>query len=122
MVLAENIFAVFEEICVFREKMHFYSFSGKYVLWVAVWTEKVSFEVLAGKVFLTEKVFFCDFGGKNIFAVLAGKYIFWFWRENTFSGFGGKMCFSGFGGKMHFPVLAGKCVFPVLGRKCVFRF
>ena len=75
-VLAENIFAVFEEICVFREKCifmvltenTFYGFGGKYVF--AVWMEKVCFEVLAGK------VFFHDFGGKSYFLRL--------WLGNSF--------------------------------------
>ena len=66
--MAENIFAVFEEIYVFREKVHFSGFgrkmrfmglAEKYVF--AVWTEKVCFDVLAGKVFLTGKVFFSRF-------------------------------------------------------------
>ena len=85
---------------------------------------------------LAEKVFFRDFGGKCIFAVLVEnvhffcvflrkKCILLFWRfrqENTFSGFGEKIRFSSFGGKMRFTVLAKNVVSGFGGKLCVFGF
>ena len=46
--------------------------------------------------------------------------ILWFWQENTFCDFDGKMRFCGFGRKHVFVVLAGKRDFAVLAGKCVF--
>ena len=104
-------------MCVFAKKCIFMVLAEKYVLWVwrkntffAGWTEKVCFEVLAGKYFdgkthfsgfggkihffdFGEKMRFFGFGGKICFPVLAGKCVFRFWRENVFSGFGGKISF-----------------------------
>ena len=53
MVLGENIFAIFEEKCVFDEKVHFCGFGGKYVF--VVLARKIRFAFLAENVFLTKK-------------------------------------------------------------------
>ena len=75
---------------------------------------------------------FCDFRGKCVFVVLAGKHVFGFWRENAFLReiaflrkiaflrFWRKNVFCGFGGKRGFAALAGKRVYAGLAIKIIF--
>ena len=61
----------------FGRKLRFYWFGRK-----VVWPESD---------FYKKNAFFFFFAEKRIFAVLAEKIVFKFWRENAFFGSGGKM-------------------------------
>ena len=92
-ILAENVFAVFEEKCVLTKKCSAFLWFWRKIHFLWVW----------------RKIRFCGFGGKNTFCGFGGKSVFD--EKVRFAGLTENFFFAILAEKMHFCGIGGKCAF-----------